>query len=58
MVASGGRLDTTAGAAPTGVVWEVVRESGITGAVSTLRGVSLLSYERQSVEIEAIAVLE
>lgn len=39
-------------------VWEIVRESGIAGAASTLLGVSLLGYEGQLVEIEAIAVLE
>lgn len=39
-------------------VWEVVQDSGVAGAASTLLGVSLLEYEGQLVEIEAIAVLE
>jgi len=39
-------------------VWEMVRESGVAEAASTLLGVSLLGYEGQLVEIEAIAVLE
>ncbi len=39
-------------------VWEVVQDSGVAGAASTLLGVSLLGYEGQLVEIEAIAVLE
>jgi hypothetical protein len=37
------------------VVWEVVQESGVT---DTLLGVSLLGYEEQLLEIEAIAVLK
>lgn len=39
-------------------VWEVVQDSGVAGAASTLLGVSLLGYEGQLVEIKAIAVLE
>lgn len=37
-------------------VWRVVQESDVTAAASTLLGVSLLGYEGQIVEIEAIAV--
>ncbi len=36
-------------------VWRVVQESGVADAASTLLGVSLLGYEGQLVEIEAIA---
>ena len=39
-------------------VWRVVQESEVAEAASTLLGVSLLGYEGQLVEIEAIAVLE
>ena len=39
-------------------VWRAVQETGMAGAASTLLGVSLLGYEGQLVEIEAIAVLE
>jgi enamine deaminase RidA (YjgF/YER057c/UK114 family) len=39
-------------------VWRVVQESEMADAASTLLGVSLLGYEGQLVEIEAIAVLE
>jgi len=39
-------------------VWRVVQESEVANAASTLLGVSLLGYEGQLVEIEAIAVLE
>jgi enamine deaminase RidA (YjgF/YER057c/UK114 family) len=39
-------------------VWKVVQESGMANAASTLLGVSVLGYEGQLVEIEAIAVLE
>ncbi len=39
-------------------VWGVVQESGMADAASTLLGVSLLGYEGQLVEIEAIAVLD
>ena len=39
-------------------VWEVVQDSGMAEAASTLVGVSMLGYEGQLVEIEAIAVLE
>jgi enamine deaminase RidA (YjgF/YER057c/UK114 family) len=38
------------------VVWRVVQESGVAAATSTLLGVSLLGYEGQLVEIEAVAV--
>ena len=38
-------------------VWRAVQETGMAGAASTLLGVSLLGYEGQLVEIEAIAVL-
>jgi enamine deaminase RidA (YjgF/YER057c/UK114 family) len=38
-------------------VWGAVQESGVAGAASTLLGVSLLGYEGQLVEIEALAVL-
>ena len=38
------------------VVWRVVQESGVAAAASTLLGVSLLGYEGQLVEIEAVAV--
>lgn len=37
-------------------VWGVVRESPVAPAASTLLGVSVLGYEGQLVEIEAIAV--
>ena len=50
-VVAGDRADLAA-------VWEVVQDSGVAGAASTLLGVSLLGYEGQLVEIEAIAVLE
>ena len=36
-------------------VWEVVQESPVAAAASTLLGVSLLGYEGQLVEIEAVA---
>lgn len=36
-------------------VWRVVQESEVAAAASTLLGVSLLGYEGQLVEIEAIA---
>lgn len=36
-------------------VWRVVQESELAAAASTLLGVSLLGYEGQLVEIEAIA---
>ena len=39
-------------------VWVAVQASGIAEAASTLLGVSMLGYEGQLVEIEAIAVLE
>jgi enamine deaminase RidA (YjgF/YER057c/UK114 family) len=50
-VVPGNRSDLSA-------VWEVVQESGMADAASTLLGVSVLGYEGQLVEIEAIAVLE
>jgi hypothetical protein len=37
-------------------VWGVVQESPVAPAASTLLGVSVLGYEGQPVEIEAIAV--
>jgi enamine deaminase RidA (YjgF/YER057c/UK114 family) len=37
-------------------VWRVIRESEVSAAASTLLGVSLLGYEGQLVEVEAIAV--
>ena len=37
-------------------VWAVVQESDVSAATSTLLGVSLLGYEGQLVEIEAMAV--
>ena|SRR5215210_679333 len=37
-------------------VWRVVQESDVAAAASTLLGVSLLGYEGQLVEVEAIAV--
>jgi enamine deaminase RidA (YjgF/YER057c/UK114 family) len=36
-------------------VWEIVRESSLAGAASTLLGVSLLACPGQLVEIEAVA---
>jgi enamine deaminase RidA (YjgF/YER057c/UK114 family) len=39
-------------------VWEVVQASAMSDAASTLVGVSVLGYEGQLVEIEAIAVLK
>ena len=41
-----------------GSVWNVLQQSGIAGAASTLLGVSMLAIEGQLVEIEAMAVLE
>jgi enamine deaminase RidA (YjgF/YER057c/UK114 family) len=38
-------------------VWDVVRTSAFAGAASTLVGVTVLGYEGQLVEIEAIAAL-
>lgn len=37
-------------------VWRVVQDSPVAAAASTLLGVSLLGYEGQLVEIEAVAV--
>ncbi len=48
-VVAGDRADLAA-------VWRAVQESGVAAAASTLLGVSLLGYEGQLVEIEAIAV--
>ena len=48
-VASGDRADLLA-------VWDLVQESDVAAAASTLLGVSLLGYEGQLVEIEAVAV--
>ena len=39
------------------VVWRVVQESEVAAAASTLLGVSLLGYEGQLVEVEAIAAI-
>jgi enamine deaminase RidA (YjgF/YER057c/UK114 family) len=39
-------------------VWDAVQESDMAEAASTLLGVTMLGYEGQLVEIEAIAVLE
>ena len=39
-------------------VWEAVQRSPIAAAPSTLVGVALLGYRGQSVEIEAVAVLD
>jgi enamine deaminase RidA (YjgF/YER057c/UK114 family) len=39
-----------------GGVWRVIQESEVAAAASTLLGVSLLGYEGQLVEVEAIAV--
>jgi enamine deaminase RidA (YjgF/YER057c/UK114 family) len=43
--------------APLADVWEVVRDSALAGAPSTLLGVAALGYTGQLVEIEAIAVV-
>ena len=43
--------------APLSAVWEVVRESPLAGAPSTLLGVAALGYRGQLVEIEAVAVI-
>jgi enamine deaminase RidA (YjgF/YER057c/UK114 family) len=37
-------------------VWRVIQESEVAAAASTLLGVSLLGYEGQLVEVEAVAV--
>jgi enamine deaminase RidA (YjgF/YER057c/UK114 family) len=37
-------------------VWKVIQESEVAAAASTLLGVSVLGYEGQLVEVEAIAV--
>ena len=43
--------------APLSAVWEIVSESPLAGAPSTLLGVAALGYEGQLVEIEAIAIV-
>ena len=48
---------TPHGRGPLAEVWQVVRSSALSGAPSTLLGVSTLGYEGQLVEIEAIAVV-
>jgi enamine deaminase RidA (YjgF/YER057c/UK114 family) len=48
-VVTGDRADLAA-------VWRVIQESGMAAAASTLLGISLLGYEAQLVEVEAIAV--
>jgi enamine deaminase RidA (YjgF/YER057c/UK114 family) len=40
------------------MVWEAVQRSPIAAAPSTLVGVALLGYRGQTVEIEAVAVLD
>lgn len=42
---------------PLAEVWEVVRASAFAGCASTLLGVSVLRYEGQLVEVEAVAVV-
>jgi enamine deaminase RidA (YjgF/YER057c/UK114 family) len=42
---------------PLSEVWDVVRESPLAGAPSTLLGVAALGYRGQLVEIEAVAVI-
>jgi enamine deaminase RidA (YjgF/YER057c/UK114 family) len=49
-VISGDRADLT-------TTWRIVQESELAAAASTLLGVSLLGYEGQLVEVEAIAVI-
>jgi enamine deaminase RidA (YjgF/YER057c/UK114 family) len=44
--------------APLSAVWDVVRESPLAGAPSTLLGVAALGYRGQLVEIEAVAVID
>jgi enamine deaminase RidA (YjgF/YER057c/UK114 family) len=39
-------------------VWRVVQESEVAAAASTLLGVSMLGYEGQLVEVEAVAALD
>jgi enamine deaminase RidA (YjgF/YER057c/UK114 family) len=48
-VVTGDRADLAA-------VWRVIQESEMAAAASTLLGISLLGYEAQLVEVEAIAV--
>lgn len=43
--------------APLATAWDVVRESALAGAPSTLVGVAALGYAGQLVEIEAVAVV-
>jgi enamine deaminase RidA (YjgF/YER057c/UK114 family) len=42
---------------PLTAVWDVVRDSPLAGAPSTLLGVGALGYRGQLVEIEAVAVI-
>jgi enamine deaminase RidA (YjgF/YER057c/UK114 family) len=42
---------------PLVAVWDVVRDSPLAGAPSTLLGVAALGYRGQLVEIEAVAVI-
>lgn len=65
VVASGARLVTTAGAVPLDPEGNLVGPGDVLvnlalalDAASTLLGVSLLGYEGQLVEVEALAVLE
>jgi enamine deaminase RidA (YjgF/YER057c/UK114 family) len=46
----------TGDSADLAAVWRVIQESGMAAAASTLLGISLLGYEGQLVEVEAIAV--
>jgi enamine deaminase RidA (YjgF/YER057c/UK114 family) len=43
---------------PLSAVWDVVSESPLAGAPSTLLGVTALGYRGQVVEIEAVAVID
>jgi enamine deaminase RidA (YjgF/YER057c/UK114 family) len=44
--------------APLSAAWNIVRESPLAGAPSTLLGVAALGYRGQLVEIEAVAVID
>jgi enamine deaminase RidA (YjgF/YER057c/UK114 family) len=46
----------TGDSADLAAVWRVIQESEMAAAASTLLGISLLGYEGQLVEVEAIAV--
>jgi enamine deaminase RidA (YjgF/YER057c/UK114 family) len=46
----------TGDSADLAAVWRVIQESEMAAAASTLLGISLLGYEAQLVEVEAIAV--